>query len=1144
MYKHREADLLFARLALLERLVSPSQIQKAMGLLRRIAEAGGTPPTIGEVLVGEKLLSEEQSRGLAARLAEANQAITDAQAGLHEVPRRVGRYELLERIGRGGMGAVYRARQLNMDRVVALKVLAPHLTRDAKYIRQFIREARAAGQINHANIVAVHEVGEADGHFFICMEYVQGRTLSRELLARRRIPPAEVLDYAAQVAEALAAAEKSGVVHRDIKPDNLIRTPKGQIKVTDLGLAKRLSDVTSASQTGWACGTPYYMAPEQARDSRKVDTRSDIYSLGATLYHLATGRLPFEGNSSVEVLMHAATDRLVPPAILCPEVPQALSDLIERMMAREPENRPQTAAALIGEIAACRGEVELEATGRGSARTPRHQSVRGPGGAATQAGPPGMLLTAVWAAAALAVTGVVVELVVPTGQGAVRPAPDQPPVRPQPDVQPPPPLPPGMKPEEVRRDAAMHELFGRMRAALADPQAAGWTRLAAECDTALPSAGRWAPVLERSRADLVSRAESLAIEELDRRRWLAAEAAAWGRSAEALARLEEFARAWPGTAAAANALTERTALDERSARQKADAEAIFAAWLAAERFDRAAELVAAVPPEGPRGARLASELAASRRASEERTAALHQERAALAAKLAAIERSLAVWDFASAQDQAEKACALLPARSPTRRRLELIGARAVALGQFRARLCERLNSMTRPLADTQFADKPLGMSVASADERGIRLATPEAEGVSTQKSWAALSAVERWKLASAVARPRSQEDLAGLALLCIGAGRTADAARYLDEAEKFGGGNATHREELALLAAGDAEAEAERQEASIRRHLAEGHPAEALTGIGRLLTRLRQTAWVAARSTILERLAESAEGDCAASGLFSGRARELPPGWFRVEYDFAGPAAALDWQQTEPAGDGPARLVWLREFAGEFTARFSLSGEFAGARLVLAPRPEGSGAPLRFGRNGPEEPPAGPETAAAGAGPGTPAAGALADGMELGLSGGELLWRTPDGSGRFRLPAATLDALASRRITGWGLILEMPAGGAGAVSARLDCRLSAAQQKLLAESRTKLAAEQYSRAMRLTDPLLRAGDLRRMATEHRDSGPMAAAAEMDRARALLEAGQSAEARWAVEEFMAAYPSQSALFPDARRLLARIIGRER
>ena len=381
MYKHREPDLLFARMALLERLATPAQIQKAMGMLRRIAQAGGTPPSIGEVLIGEKIITEEQSRGLSARLEEANRAITDAQAGLHEVPRRVGRYELLERIGRGGMGAVYRARQLNMDRVVALKVLAPHLTRDSKYIKQFIREARAAGQINHANIVSVHEVGEADGHFFICMEFVEGRTLSRELLARRRIPALEALDQAAQVAEALAAAEKAGIVHRDIKPDNLIRTPKGRIMVTDLGLAKRLADVTSAGQTGWACGTPYYMAPEQARDSRRVDTRSDIYSLGATLYHLTTGKLPFEGDSSVEVLMRAATDRLVPPAILCPEVPQPLSDLIERMMAREPEGRPQTAVALIGEIAGCRREIESAGSGRGpSRRLPR--GARGAGAAA------------------------------------------------------------------------------------------------------------------------------------------------------------------------------------------------------------------------------------------------------------------------------------------------------------------------------------------------------------------------------------------------------------------------------------------------------------------------------------------------------------------------------------------------------------------------------------------------------------------------------------------------------------------------------------------------------------------------------------------------------------------------------------------
>jgi len=592
VYKHREADLLFARMALLERLASPSQIQKAMTMLRRIAEAGGAPPPIGEVLIGEKLITEEQHQQLATRLAEANAAITEEQAGLHEVPRRVGRYELLERIGRGGMGAVYRARQLNMDRVVALKVLAPHLTRDAKYIKQFIREARAAGQINHANIVAVHEVGEADGHFFICMEHVEGRPLSRELLARGRLPALEVLDYAAQVASALAAAEKAGIVHRDIKPDNLIRTPRGQIKVTDLGLAKRLSDATSAGQTGWACGTPYYMSPEQARDSRKVDTRSDIYSLGATLYHLVTGKLPFEGDSSVEVLMRAATDRLVPPAILSPEVPQALSDLIERMMAREPEDRPQSAAGLLSELSAVRQEVEALGSGRGrSRRAPRAaKPPRPPGGA----GPMSLVLAGARVVAVLAVAGLIVELVVPRQPAPAAPAVgERRPKRPRPPLAPIP-EPPG--PDESARDAEMRGLFERLRAALEAPAASGWAALLGECDAKLESAGRWRPALKRARADLAAQAEGLALDELERRRWLAAEALAWFRPAAALAQAEEVARLWPGTAAAKSAAQERAALAERAAKAGADLESAFAAALAAERFDRAAELLGAAGP--------------------------------------------------------------------------------------------------------------------------------------------------------------------------------------------------------------------------------------------------------------------------------------------------------------------------------------------------------------------------------------------------------------------------------------------------------------------------------------------------------------------------------------------------------------------
>jgi serine/threonine protein kinase len=1132
MYKHRESDLLFARLALLERLISPSQIQKAMGMLRRIAEAGGTPPAIGEVLVGEKLLSDDQRRGLAARLEEANQAITEAQAGLHEVPRRVGRYELLERIGRGGMGAVYRARQLNMDRVVALKVLAPHLTRDSKYIKQFIREARAAGQINHANIVAVHEVGEADGHFFICMEHVEGRTLSRELLARNRIPALEALDYAAQVADGLAAAEKAGIVHRDIKPDNLIRTPKGRIKVTDLGLAKRLSDVTSAGQTGWACGTPYYMAPEQARDSRKVDTRSDIYSLGATLYHLVTGKLPFEGNSSVEVLMHAATDRLVPPAILCPDVPQPLSDLIERMMAREPEARPQTALALLGEISACRREIEQERTGANRSRRLRRPTKPPSGSGGT--GPAGLVLTVAWAAAALAVTGLIVELVAPS-KPADSPAPVAEVTKPKKPPAKLPPLPEPSSPDEVRQDPEMRELFERMRKALDDPEATGWAGLLAECDVKVRLPGRWRPILERARADLAARAESLAMEELDRRRWLAAEAAAWLRSAEALAHFDEAAKLWPGTAAAANAARERSATGGRLEKGLTETEAAFATWLAAGRFDRADELLRALAsgPGAPLHDRLAARLAEARKTFEEQAAALRQERAALAGKLSAIERLLTVWDFTGAEDQADKAFVLLPAKSPTRRRLELIAARARTLWQFRARLCERLNSMATPLADALFADRPLELVVVGADERGLKLAVPGAEKITTQKAWSALSSGERWKLALAVARPRSEEDLVGLSLLAMSAGRTADAVKYLEEAEKFGANPAVHREELAMLVSGDGEGEAERLEAGARQKLAEGRPAEALADLGRLLARLRRTSWVAERSAILERLVDSAERECAAAGLFSAHAREVPPGCYLLDYDFTKPRSALDWGQSEAAADAPARLAWLREFAGEFSARMVLSGDAAGAQLVLAPRPSGVGTPVRLGRAGLidfDRAESVPDPARA-----------LPSGLELELRGGELRWRTAAGAGRARLPGATLDALATRRIAGWSLALELPSGGGQALSARLECRLSAEQFKLLADSRNRLAVEQYNRAMRLTDPLLRAGDLRRLAIEYRDVGPLSAAAELDRSRALLEAAQSAEARWAVEEFTSSYPSQSALFPDARRLLARIIG---
>jgi len=260
-------------------------------------------------------------------------------------------YKIISHLGQGGMATVYKAHELSLNRIVALKVLSSQLTEDLSYIKRFQREAQAAARLNHPNIVQIYSIGEENGIYYFAMEYIKGKSLAQIREENKVIQPENAIHFIIQVAEALAEAHKVGLVHRDIKPSNIMIDSSNRVKVTDFGIAFITHAKTKLTKDGSIIGTPEYLSPEQC-EGKTVDQRSDIYSLGVTLYELLSGKTPYEADTPVSMLMKIVKGEFPSLKEVNSRLPNPLIDIVEKMMKKDIQERYQQMEDVIDDLSA------------------------------------------------------------------------------------------------------------------------------------------------------------------------------------------------------------------------------------------------------------------------------------------------------------------------------------------------------------------------------------------------------------------------------------------------------------------------------------------------------------------------------------------------------------------------------------------------------------------------------------------------------------------------------------------------------------------------------------------------------------------------------------------------------------------------
>jgi serine/threonine-protein kinase len=335
-------DSVFGKMALEQGLCTEEELKRAIHILK--SRPDDNPATLQELMIELGYLTPNQAERL-------KKAFRESRTTTHQIPG----YKILGKLGAGAMAVVYKARQLSLNREVAIKVLPKRFTENPEYVQRFYKEGQAAGKLNHPNIVQAVDVGEAGGYHYFVMEYVEGKTIYDDLAAGKVFSEQDALDIAIQVAKALSHAHSVGLIHRDVKPKNIMITDEGIVKLADMGLARQTTDVELAkTEKGKAYGTPYYIAPEQIRGEMDIDGRADIYGLGATLYHMLTGRVPFMADDPSDVMRKHLREELIPPDHINTSLSAGISEVIEVMMAKNKENRYSDCEELLEDLEAVR----------------------------------------------------------------------------------------------------------------------------------------------------------------------------------------------------------------------------------------------------------------------------------------------------------------------------------------------------------------------------------------------------------------------------------------------------------------------------------------------------------------------------------------------------------------------------------------------------------------------------------------------------------------------------------------------------------------------------------------------------------------------------------------------------------------------